>query len=66
MNTNDKKRANYQKIIKDTGEIIEMIGTYNEPQDRIVNPPEMLSEDEQKVIIELMQKNGIKKLDVIL
>jgi hypothetical protein len=57
--------ANYQRIIKNTGEIFEMCGTY-ETQDNIVsNAPDMLTSAEQDMIMALMRKNGIKRLDVI-
>jgi hypothetical protein len=57
------EKANYQRIIRNTGEIIEIIGTYIETG--IMNPPEMLSEKEITRILKIMKKNRIKKLDFI-
>ena len=58
------KKANYQKIIKDSGEIIELYGSYE--QVGIMNPPEMLSNGEIQRILKIMKKNSIKKLELII
>ena len=59
------EKANYQKTIKKTGEIFEMCGTYTEPENAVMNPPDMLTVEEEKVILDIMEKNRIKKLEVI-
>lgn len=57
------RKANHRKIIRNTGEIFEIDGTYEEVG--IMNPPEMLSDEEMEKILGIMKKNGIKKLEVI-
>jgi hypothetical protein len=59
------KKSNWVKICKDTGEIFDMIGTYECPEDHYINPPQMLNEQEQQDILSIMVKNGIKRLEVI-
>ena len=59
-------KANYEKTITDSGEIIEMIGTYEEIENGIMNPPKMLSDKEMLRIIKIMKRNNIKKLDIII
>lgn len=59
------RKANYKKVIDNNGSIIELIGSY-EDNGQIMNVPEMLNEEETKVITDIMRKNGIKKMDIIL
>jgi hypothetical protein len=59
------EKANYQKTLKSTGEIFEMCGTYTHPDTVIMNSPDMLTIEEEKVILDIMEKNRIKKLEVI-
>jgi hypothetical protein len=59
------KKANYQKTIQNTGEIFEMTGTYEYPEDHYINAPDMLSESERETILQIMVKNSIKHLEVI-
>ena len=59
------EKANYQKTIKKTGEIFEMCGTYTEPENIVMNPPDMLTVKEEQIILKIMKKNRIKTLEVI-
>tara|TARA_R110000868_G_scaffold93030_1_gene257773 strand:- start:40 stop:225 length:186 start_codon:yes stop_codon:yes gene_type:complete len=58
--------ANYQKLTRNTGELFELCGTYDVPENEFRNPPNMLTIEEQDMIVALMKKNRIKRLDVII
>ena len=61
-----KIKANYEKRILNTGEIIEMIGSYEQIDNIVMNPPVMLSTKEQNQIIKIMKKNSMKQLIIII
>ena len=60
------KKANYSQTIKDTGEIIELMGFYEDDERIITNPPDMFVDGQLDEIIEMLRAANIKRADIIL
>jgi len=60
------KHSNYRKDIRNTGEIVEMIGYYDNPENVAMNAPEMLSESELQTVFEIMKSKNVSILNIIL
>lgn len=61
------RKANYEKRIKNSGEIIEIIGHYDDNESIIMSPPpDMLSEEEESIILDILKKNNIKMISFII